>query len=124
VQSLPLDPTPFAEIHAESEEELDAHRLAMARPDETLVKLKLHVPYGTYTAPLISAAQELFPRLYGNIQHEWVGMPAVAPTVEGLDPKDVSGSIQRYLQDQVQDSDERAELLALVQEINAKVART
>jgi exonuclease SbcD len=124
VQSLPLDPTLFAEINAESEADLESHRQAMARPDETLVKLRLHVPYGTYTAPLISAAEELFPRLYGNVQHEWTGMPAVAPTVEGLDPRDVNGSIQRYLEEQVQDIDERAQLLALVQELNADVRPT
>lgn len=124
VRSLPLDPTPFAEVCAESEAHLATQHHAMSQPNETLVKLRLHVPYGTYTAPLIRAAQELFPRLYGNVEHEWVGAPAVAPTVHGLDPKDIGGTIQRYLAEQVPDDGERAELQALVQELSAEIGST
>jgi hypothetical protein len=94
----------------------------MARPEETLVKLRLRVPYGTYTAPLIARAQELFPRLYGNVEHEWLGMPEVAPTVEGLDPRNVGDSIQRYLAEQVTDEKEREQLLALVHELSSEAS--
>jgi DNA repair exonuclease SbcCD nuclease subunit len=122
IRSLPLDPTPFEEVLAESDADLQEARDRLAKPDATLVKLRLKVPYGTYTAPLINEARQLFPRLYGNIEHEWVGAPTVAPSVSGLDPKDVSGAIRRYLEDQVPDEEERAELVELVDELRATVS--
>jgi DNA repair exonuclease SbcCD nuclease subunit len=117
VQHLELDPTPFAEIWVQSEEDLRAEREALRQPDLTLVKLHIRAPYGTYTAPLIARARELFPRLYGNVEHEWTGAPVVEPTVSGLNVEDVTSTIHRYLEEQVPDSEERAALLELVGEL-------
>jgi len=117
VTSLALDPTPFAAIDAEHEDDLQRAHDYVPHPGNTLVKLHLKVPYGTYTAPVIAKARELFPRLYGNVEHEWVGAPSVDPSVRGLDPADVSGTIHRYLEEQVPDLVERAELIELVDEL-------
>jgi exonuclease SbcD len=117
VTSLPLDPTPFVEVFVEDEDGLQRARDFMERPDETLVKLRIRARYGTYTAPLIAAARNLFPRLYGNVEHEWVGAPVVEPSVSGLDAADVRGTIEHYLQEQVADEQEREELLELVDEL-------
>ena len=122
LQSLPLDPTPFADVVASSEADLRAARDRIARPDETLVRLRLEVPYGTYTAPLIDAARTLFPRLYGDVKHDWQGRPAVQPAVEGLQPENVEATVRRYLAEQVEDETERAALLALVEELLAENA--
>lgn len=122
VDSLPLDPTPFEEVIASSEEELERWRRSLARPEETLVKLRLRVPFGTYTAGLIEAARRLFPRLYGNVEHEWLGVPEAAPSVAGLDARDVEGTVQRYLEEQVPDAEERSALLVLVRELQASLA--
>lgn len=119
VTSLPLDPTPFAAVVASNEEELDAARDAMERPDETLVKLTLAVPYGTYTAPLIDRARKLFPRLYGNVEHDWQGTEQVAPTVEGLNSANMEETVRRYLEEQQLPDDERVALLDLVAELRA-----
>lgn len=119
VTSLPLDPTPFIEVLAENEDDLHRARGTIEKPELTLVKVRLSVPYGTYTAPLIATAQQLFPRLYGNVEHEWVGAPVVTPSVSGLDPNDVTSTIHRYLEEQVPDAEERAELLNLVDELLA-----
>jgi exonuclease SbcD len=117
VQSLPLDPTPFADVVASSEAELRAARDRLERPEETLVRLRLEVAYGTYTAPLIDAARILFPRLYGDVKHEWQGRPVVEPAVQGLNPGEVGATVRRYLEEQVKDETERAALLALVDEL-------
>jgi len=119
VTPLPLDPTPFAAIDAASKDDLAAAHAQLERPDDTLVKLALHVPFGTHTAPLVESARELFPRLYGNVEHLWQGAETVAPSVEGLNPADVEGTIRRYLGEQQIPDEERDALLALVGELRA-----
>src|SRR5207245_1862996 len=49
VTSLPLDPTPFEEVLAENEDDLRRAQDAIEKPEMTLVKLRLKIPYGTYT---------------------------------------------------------------------------
>jgi DNA repair exonuclease SbcCD nuclease subunit len=122
VTSYDLDATPFADVVAESEEDLLRQHAAMERPELTLVRLKLRARYGTYTAPLLDAAHRLFPRIYGNPEHEWLGRPTVQPSVAGLDPRDVVGTIRSYIEQQVEDQDERAGLLALVTELRREDA--
>jgi len=119
VTSLPLDPTPFDHVVAADEEEMAARRDAMERPDDTLVKLTLTLPYGTYSGELLERARELFPRLYGNVDHEWLEAPDARPTVEGLDPADVVETVRRYLEEQQLPEEEREALLALVGELRA-----
>ena len=72
---------------------LHAAAAALDRRDETLVKLTLVVPHGTYTAPLLDLARQLFPRLYGNVEHR-VARRAEGrrPSVAGLNPADVDGN--------------------------------
>lgn len=117
IASLPLDPTPFEAVVARDEEELAAARERMERPDETLVKLTLAVPYGTYTALLIDRARQLFPRLYGNVDHAWEGAAEVAPSVLGLNPAHVEETVRRYLEEQQMPEEEREALMALVLEL-------
>lgn len=117
IESLPLDPTPIEEVFASSEEELVSARTWMKQPDRALVKLTLRVPYGHYTAPLIARARELFPRLYGNVEHTWEDRPQITPSAAELNPVDVPGTVQKYLEQQELPEDERAELIALVDEL-------
>jgi DNA repair exonuclease SbcCD nuclease subunit len=124
VTSHDLEATPFADVIAESEDDLQSQHAAMERPEDTLVRLKLRARYGTYTAPLLDAARRLFPRIYGNPEHEWLDRPDVQPSVTGLDPRDVMGAIRLYFNEQVSDEDERAGLLALVEELRATGERT
>ncbi|MEX2245080.1 MAG: metallophosphoesterase [Dehalococcoidia bacterium] len=122
VESLPLDATPFEAVEATSEDDLHAAAARLDRPAETLVRLTLRVPFGTYTAPLVETARTLFPRLYGNVEHEWEGGPEVAPSVEGLNPADVEDTVRRYLEEQQMPEEERAELMALVHELRGVTA--
>jgi exonuclease SbcD len=117
ITSLPLDPTPFAGIVAQDEETLAAAAKALPRRDETLVKLTMHVPRGTYLAPLLDQARQLFPRLYGNVDCDWSDEDVVAPSVEGLNPANVEETVRRYLEEQQLPEDERAELMELVGEL-------
>lgn len=119
ITSLPLDPTPFAAVVASDEESLAAARARIERPDETLVKLTLQVPQGTYLAPLLDQARLLFPRLYGNVDCDWTDAAPLVPSVEGLNPANVEETVRRYLEEQQMPDDERAELLALVTELRA-----
>jgi hypothetical protein len=119
VTSLPLDPTPFAAVLASDEQTMAAARDAIDRPDQTLVRLTLEVPRGTYLAPLLDQARRLFPRLYGNVECAWTDEAPVAPSVEGLNPADVDDTVRRYLESQEMPEDERAELLTLLAELRA-----
>lgn len=119
ITSLPLDPTPFAAITAFDEESLAAARGTIARPDETLVKLTLQVPQGTYLAPLLDQARQLFPRLYGNVDCDWTDAAPLVPSVEGLNAANVEETVRLYLEEQQMPDDERAELMALVAELRA-----
>lgn len=117
VESLPLDPTPFAEIVVSSEDELHEAAAGLDRAEETLVKLVLHVPYGTYTAPILEAARQLFPRIYGNVEHVWSEGPDVAPSVSTLDAADVRGNVRHYIEENAKSDGERDDLLALADEL-------
>lgn len=117
ITSLPLDPTPFAAITAESEDELNAARANIERPDETLVRLTLRVPFGTYTAPMVEQARQLFPRLYGNVEHAWTETETIAPTVDGLNPANVEETVRRYFEQQELPEEEREALMELVHEL-------
>ncbi len=119
VTSLPLDPTPIAAITASDETTLVAGAATIARPDVTLVKLTLQVPQGTYLAPLLDRARQLFPRLYGNVDCAWTDAAPLVPTVAGLNPADVEETVRRYLGEQQMPEDERAALLELVTELRA-----
>lgn len=120
VTSLPLDGTPFEAVVARDEEELVAARERLERPDDTLVKLTLQVPYGSYTAPLVDRARELFPRLYGNVEHQWEDAPKLE-VIEGLNKADLEETVRRYLEEQAMPDDERAALMALVGELRAEM---
>ncbi|HXK34003.1 MAG TPA: exonuclease subunit SbcD [Dehalococcoidia bacterium] len=122
VTSLPLDPTPFAALTAHDEESLAAAAASLERREETLVKLTLQVPQGTYTAPLLEQARQLFPRLYGNVEHDWTDAEVPPASVDGLNPANVEETVRRYLEQQVSDEDERAALMTLVHELRAEIA--
>jgi exonuclease SbcD len=119
--SLSLDPTPIAAIVASDEETMMASRAALDRPDDTLVRLTLQVPEGTYLAPLIDRARQLFPRLYGNIECEWTDAEATKPSVEGLNPANVEETVRRYLDEQQMPAEDRASLMELVTELRGVV---
>ena len=119
ITSLPLDPAPFAAVTAADEASLAAARATIERPDETLVKLTLAVPQGTYLAPLLDQARQLFPRLYGNVDCAWTDAAPLVPSVAGLNPANVEETVRRYLEEQQMPDDERAELMALVAELRA-----
>jgi exonuclease SbcD len=117
ITSLPLDPTPFAAVVASDEEAMTAACAGLDRPERTLVKLTLDVPRGTYLAPLLDRARQLFPRLYGNVECAWTDAAQTAPSVEGLNPANVEDTVRRYLEEQRLPDDERAELMALLTEL-------
>ena len=81
------------------------------------MKLVLHVPYGTYTAPILEAARHLFPRIYGNVEHVWSEGPDVAPSVSTLDAADVRGNVRHYIEENAKSDGERDDLLALADEL-------
>lgn len=120
VTSLPLDPTPFAEVVATSEEEMHAAAAAIARPADTLVKLRLLLPPGAYPAPMLALARPLFPRLYGNVEIEYAADPA---TTAPADPSDappiasVRATVEWYFARRELPDEERAALLALTDEL-------
>jgi hypothetical protein len=89
------------------------------RPEDTLVKLTLRVPQGTYVGPLHEAARKLFPRLYGNVEHEWIDERVITPAVEGLNPANVEETIRRYLEEQQMPEEERDALMEIVAELRA-----
>ena len=119
VTSLPLDPTPIAAVTASDEASLVAEAAKIARRAETLVKLTLQVPQGTYLAPLLDRARQLFPRLYGNVDCDWTDVAPLVPTVAGLNPANVEETVRRYLEEQQMPEDERDALLELVTELRA-----
>ncbi len=119
ITSLPLDPTPFAAVVASDEASLAAERARIERPDDTLVKLTLQVPQGTYLAPLLDQARQLFPRLYGNVDCDWTDAAPLVPSVAGLNPANVEDTVRRYLEEQQMPDDERVALLELVGELRA-----
>jgi exonuclease SbcD len=121
IRSLALEPTPFAVAVAETEDDLAAQAKAIERIDETLVKLILRVPRGTYAAPFLEKARQLFPRLYGNVEMDWTDADdEQTPAVEGLNPANVEDTVRRYLEEQQMPEEERDALMTLVRELRAK----
>lgn len=123
VQSLPLDPTPFAEIVATTLEELDAAAAAIPDLPATLVKVRLMVEPAEFVGPLIHRAGELFPRLYGNVEVERRAEERAPIAIDGANTADVLGTVRRYLESQSQvREDELEPLMAIVGELRAATA--
>lgn len=122
ITSLPLDPTPFAVITATCEEDLVAAAQNIERLDDTLVKLTLQVARDTYPAPLIDKARQLFPRLYGNVEMDWVEELEEPAAVSGLNPANVEETVRRYLEGIPMPDEEREELMTLVVDLRQRVA--
>ena len=120
ISSLPLDPTPFEAIRAGSEDDLHAAAARIERPADTLVKLTLTVPFGAYVAPLIDLARQLFPRLYGNVELDVIDAPKVEARVSGLNPADIEGNIDRYIDEAEIPADEKPPLKELARELRAQ----
>jgi exonuclease SbcD len=121
ITSLPLDPTPFAVVTVESEDEIDAAAEKLDRIDDTLVKLILRVPHGTYAAPYLERARRVFPRLYGNVEMDWTDAEEQEKAaIEGLNPANVEETVRRYLEEQQMPDDERDALMLLVHELRQK----
>jgi DNA repair exonuclease SbcCD nuclease subunit len=121
ITSLPLDPTPIVAITAEDEDGIVAQAKTIDRIDETLVKLILKAPRGTYLAPLLDKARQLFPRLYGNVEMVWTDdEDQQTPAVEGLNPANVEDTVRRYFDEQQMPEEERDALMLLVHELRAK----
>ena len=121
ITSLPLDPTPFAVITVETEDEIDAAAKNIDRIDDTLVKLILRVPRGTYAAPYLERARQAFPRLYGNVEMAWTDAEEQEkPAIEGLNPANVEETVRRYLEEQQMPDEERDALMLLVHELRQK----
>lgn len=118
VESLPLDPTPIAEVVAGSEDDLHDAAARIERLAETLVKVRLQVPRGTYAAPLLDTARSVFPRLY-DAAFEWADAPAASAKPAGDAPPltSVRDTLHWYIQRHQLDGDERAALLALGDEL-------
>lgn len=121
VTSLPLDPTPFADVVAHDEASLRAAAEAIERPEDTLVRLTLEVAFGTYTGKLTDTARHLFPRLYGNVEHAWIEGDEALPEVTSIDPSDVRGNVRGYIEKNARESDRDA-LMAIVDELLAEAA--
>jgi|CXWL01.1.fsa_nt_gi exonuclease SbcD len=121
ITSLPLDPTPIVAVTAEDEDGIVAQARTIDRIDETLVKLILKAPRGTYLAPLLDKARQLFPRLYGNVEMVWTDdEDQETPAVEGLNPANVEDTVRRYFDEQQMPEEERDALMLLVHELRAK----
>lgn len=122
ITSLPLDPTPFAVVTAETEDEIAEKAKGIDRIADTLVKLILRVPRGTYVAPYLDRARQLFPRLYGNVEMDWTDADETeTPTVAGLNPANVEETVRHYLEEQQMSEEERDALIGLVHELRQKV---
>jgi exonuclease SbcD len=117
IESLPLDPTPFALVTAENEDQMATQAQAIDRIDDTLVKLVLRVERGTYAAPLLDRARQLFARLYGHVEMDWIETEEDTPAIEGLNPGNVEETVRRYLDEQQMPPEERDALMALVHEL-------
>jgi exonuclease SbcD len=120
IESLPLDPTPFALVTAETEEQMAAQARTLERIDDTLVKLVLRIERGTYAAPLLDKARQLFPRLYGHVEMDWIETEQEDTAIEGLNPANVEETVRRYLDEQQMPEEERDALMALVHELREK----
>lgn len=117
VESLPLDPTPFALVTAATEAQMAVQATQIKRIDDTLVKLVLQVERGTYAAPLLDRARQLFPRLYGHVEMDWIETEPEETAIEGLNPANVEETVRRYLDEQQMPDEEREALLTLVHEL-------
>jgi exonuclease SbcD len=121
ITSLPLDPTPFAVVTVETEDEIAERAKEIARVEDTLVKLILRVPRGTYAAPYLEKARDAFPRLYGNVEMDWTDAEeSEKPAIEGLNPANVEETVRRYLEEQQMPDEERDALMDLVLELRQK----
>jgi exonuclease SbcD len=103
VRELPLDATPFAQVEASTEADLEEAAARLREPERTLVSLTLVAPADQSIGALQARARQLFPRLYGPPEVRRAAEPAPARPAIEVDRRDVPGTVDAYLREALQD---------------------
>ncbi len=124
VRELPLNATPFAQVEASSEADLEAAATALQEPERTLVSLCLSLRRDQSLASLQAKARQLFPRLYGPPEVRWLDAAAQGRPAFVLDRRDVPGTVRTYLREALKDDPAADALVALVEELLMEASGT
>jgi len=121
IEELPLQGTPFAHVAASSEQELEDAAGRIADLARTLVSVTLSLGRDQGPAALLNRAVQLFPRMYNPPELRWLQSPTAPGKPEGLNPRDIAGTVATYLRERLAEDEDRDELVELARGLLTEV---
>lgn len=118
VRSLPLRATPFAQVEASSEADLEQAAERLPEPQRTLVSLTMSLRREQNLGELLVLTRRLFPRLYSAPEICWTDAPSQPsrPSLE-VNRHDVPGTVRAYLRQVLRGDPDEEALLDLAEEL-------
>jgi len=121
VRELPLNATPFGQVEASTESDLEAAAASLSEPERTLVSLCLTVRRDQSLGALQAHARQIFPRLYGPPEVRWLDAPAPVRATFEVDRRDVAATVRIYLRETLRDDPDAEALLPMAEELLTEV---
>jgi DNA repair exonuclease SbcCD nuclease subunit len=121
VRELPLNATPFAQVKASTEADLEAAAANLREPERTLVSLTVTLQQDQSLGALQARARHLFPRLYGAPEVRRADTPPAAHPAVQVDRADVPGTVDAYLREALRDDPDAEALTALATQLLTEV---
>lgn len=121
VRELPLNATPFAQVEASTEADLEAAAANLREPKRTLVSLTVTLQQDQSLGALQARARHLFPRLYGAPEVRRADAPKAAHPAVDVDRSDVPGTVDAYLREALRDDPDAEALIALATQLLTEV---
>lgn len=116
-EELPLNATPFAHLEVSSEAELEEQAAKVTEPDRTLVSVTANLRRDQSLASILARAKELFPRLYGAVDVNWLNGEQPARPALDLNRQDVPGTVRTYLKQALEGAPDMKDILTLAEEL-------
>jgi exonuclease SbcD len=117
IREVVLDATPFANLTASSETDLQSAADEVADVDRTLVSVTLELKGDQSLGLLHAAARKLFKRMYRAPEIRWLDRPFEARPQMTMEKIDVAGTVRRYLKEALEDDPDRDSLLSLADDL-------
>jgi len=117
VNEVPLDATPFADLTASSEAELEAAANQLKDVDRTLVYLTLEIKGEQSVGSIQAMAKRLFKRMYRPPEIRWLDKPVETRPNISTERADVGATVRAYLKEALLNDPDRDALLSLADEL-------
>jgi exonuclease SbcD len=117
IREATLDATPFANLTASSESDLESAADGLTDVDRTLVSLTLELQGEQSLGVLNAAARKLFRRMYRPPEIRWLDRPAETRPHVTMEKIDAVATVRKYLKEALKEDPDKDSLLNLADDL-------